>query len=154
MITAACLPGLSRYWVAMPPKPENFCFMMPLTMIVDGSPPDVQAFWITSLSSASVAVLSVPSVAAAISPVPLFIKQAAMKFAAELCYARRGAADQFPWKEAVTVLRGNGMVTGTMTKIATGEIPLFPKSGGDAAGKGRSKAYVEPSKIHSTRSNA
>lgn len=83
-----------------------------------------------------------------LDPVPLILASGAVYIAAEICYGRRGAAESFPFKEKVAALRQ------TLKQIATGSIPLYPKTGAAAVVKGRNKAYVTPSKIHSDRTNA
>lgn len=80
--------------------------------------------------------------------VPLFIKSGALYLAAEVCYARRGQSEAFPWAENTKTLRS------MLKSIARGEVPLYPKSDSGSKAKGASKAYVEPLKVHSNRTNA
>ncbi len=85
-----------------------------------------------------------------IDPVPPFIKDAALKLAAELCYARRGQIEQFPWTNALNVLRGNLTAPGVFARIATGEIPLYPLAAPAAGAATKSAPAVsgERSKVH------
>lgn len=79
-----------------------------------------------------------------LDPVPLFISSGALHIAAEVCYSRRGQGEAFPWKGQCSSLRA------LLREIARGETPLYPKSGGNTKAKGTSKAYTEPSKVHSS----
>lgn len=78
-----------------------------------------------------------------LDPVPLFIKSGSLYIAAEVCFNRRGQQESFPWKDNCAALRK------LLREIARGETPLYPKSGDGAKAKGSSKAYTEPSKVHS-----
>ena len=82
-----------------------------------------------------------------LEPVPLFIQSGALYIAAEVCYNRRGESEAFPWKDNVKGLRS------LLKDIARGDVPLYPKDGEKAVAKGKSKAYVERSKVHSNRTN-
>lgn len=79
-----------------------------------------------------------------LDPVPLFIKSGAVYIAAEVCYNRRSQGDVFPWKDNCKALRA------LLREIARGETPLYPKTGEGSKAKGSSKAYTEPSKVHSS----
>lgn len=83
-----------------------------------------------------------------LDPVPLFVQSVALYLAAELCYARRGEAEAFPFKDKVENARS------LLTKIAEGKVPLYPKSDGGSKAKGAAKAYVGVNKVHSDRTNA
>lgn len=90
-----------------------------------------------------------------IDPVPPFVKDAAMKMAAEICYARRGQIEAFPWVTALAVLRGTATQPGTLSKIAAGEIPLYPlvapAPGASTRPGATSSISGERSKVHSHR---
>src|SRR5260370_5866491 len=67
-MTVAILFFGSWYCVAMPVKPEKFCFWVEPISSRLGLPPEFQADLMTVLSSASVDVRCVPSVGAAVLP--------------------------------------------------------------------------------------
>lgn len=83
-----------------------------------------------------------------LDPVPLFVQSVALYLAAELCYARRGEAEAFPFKDKVENARA------LLTKIAEGKVPLYPKADSGSKAKGAAKAYVGVNKVHSDRTNA
>ena len=86
-----------------------------------------------------------------IDPVPPFIKDAAMKIAAEICYARRGQIEAFPWTAALAVLRGTNAQPGVLQQIASGKVPLYPliAPAPGASAKSGSSISAERSKVHS-----